>query len=186
MSQRTNDLEAEVVLIEKNGRFFVFQPDIGVIASDEKLEGAYGKFLEARRVFLSEVAHAGLTAGGRSPTTGAARGTPEIVAVTSPGDRGIAAELALFFVKLCIVVAIIGGIGGMAGSRAASGIASALEQVKMPKELSFEDVVRKVAYIAKDIQSLPKEEKETLVQSVGAISRDLDPVLDAWRNPPAR
>ena len=193
MSQRTNDLEADVVLIEKNGRFFFFQPDIGVIASDEKVEGAYGKFLEARRAFLSEVAHAGLTAGGQAAVAATPRAGSQIVAVAARGGRGIGAELALFAVKLAIVLAVIGGIGAILGTRAASGIASAFEQVKaaaqqvkLPKHLSFEDVVRKAADIAKDIESLTKEEKETLVRSVGTISRELDPVVDAWRNPPPR
>jgi hypothetical protein len=186
MSPRTNDLEADVVLIEKNGRFFFFQPDIGVIASDDKVEGAYGKFLEARRAFLTEVAHAGLALSGPTAVASASRGAPETVAVAALGGRGIAAELALFVAKLCIVFAVIGGIGAVLGSRAASGIASTLEQVKIPKQLSFEDVVRKAADIAKDMQSLTKEERETFVRSVGAISRELDPVVDAWRNPPPR
>ena len=184
MSQSTSDQpQADVVLIEKDGRFFVFQPDIGVIVSDEKVEGAYGKFLEARRTFLSEVAHAGLTVAGRGMVA-AARGASPTVAIAPSRERGIVAELALFVVKLTIVLAVIGCIGAVLAVRAASGVASALDQVKVPKQLSFEDVVHKAVDIAKDIQSLTKEEKETLVRSVGTISRELDPVIDAWRNPP--
>src|SRR3954469_177814 len=148
MSQPTNDQsEADVVLIEKNGRFFFFQPDIGVIASDEKVEGAYGRFLAARRTFLSEVAHAGLTTRGGGMVAAASGAGRGIVPVAAPGDRGIAAELALFVVKLAILLPVIGGIGAVLGARAASSIASALEQVKVAKQLSFEDVVRKAADI---------------------------------------
>jgi hypothetical protein len=37
MSQ-ADQLKASVSLLENNGRIFFFQPDIGVIASDENLE----------------------------------------------------------------------------------------------------------------------------------------------------
>jgi hypothetical protein len=47
-------------------------------------------------------------------------------------------------------------------------------------------VSRKAADIVKDIHSLSKEDKEALLQSVAAISRELDPLVDAWRNPPPR
>ena len=33
-------------------------------------------------------------------------------------------------------------------------------------------------------QLLTKQEKESLRQSVGTISREIEPIVDAWRNPP--
>jgi len=187
MPQRTNEQsETDVILIEKNGRFFFFQPDIGVIASDEGIEGAYGKFSDARRAFWNDVAQAGLAAGGPGAVAAPLRGRGEIVAVAGPGRRGVAAELGLFVAKLCIAVALIGGVGAMVVSRAASGIATTLQQVGSPKPISLADVSRKAADIVKDIHSLSKEDKEALLQSVAAISRELDPLVDAWRNPPPR
>jgi hypothetical protein len=187
MSQRTNDQsKADVVLIEKHGRFFFFQPDIGVIASDATVEGAYDKFLGTRRAYLSEVTQAGLTTGGRHGAAAPSRGAPKISAAAAHGGRRIATELAVFVAKLCIVLVVIGGLGAMLGVRAANSIGSALEQVATSRQLSFQDMVRKAADIAKDIQSLTKEEKEVLTRSIGTISHELDPVVDAWRNPPSQ
>jgi len=187
MPQRTSEQsETDVVLIEKNGRFFFFQPDIGVIASDEGIEGAYGKFSDARRAFWNEVAQAGLEAGGQGAVAGSRRPGREIVAVAARGRRGMVAELGLFVAKLCIVFALIGGVGAVVVTRAAGGIATALQQIGPPKPISLADVSVKAADIVKDIQSLTKEEKESLLRSVAAISRELDPIVEAWRKPPPR
>jgi hypothetical protein len=188
MSQRTSDhSEVSVTLLERNGRFFFFQPLIGVIASDASIETAYEKFLDAQRAFWSEVEQAGLIVDegrlGTTPGATAMRGTPQTVEVS----RSVKSELGLFVAKLCIALVLIGVIGGAVVTRAASGVAAAIEHAIGPsKSISMADVSRKAADIVKDLQSLTKEEKESLRQSVGAISREVDPVVDAWRNPPAR
>jgi hypothetical protein len=187
MSQRMGDQsQANVVLIERNGRFFFFQPDIGVIASDQGIEEAYGRFSEVRRAFWNDVSQAGLTVGRAGVVAGPSHTGHETVAVVGHGRRGMAAEIGLFVAKVCIVFALIGAIGVTVVARAGAGIATMLQQVELPKQISLADVSRKAADIVKDIQSLTKEEKESLVRSVAAISRELDPVVDAWRNPTRR
>lgn len=186
MSQGTSDRsQASVTLLENNGRIFFFQPDIGVIASDEKLETAYQKFLSARQAFWSEVDRAGLTVGAR-PTASA-----QAITVAATGGRSVVSELGLFVAKFCIVLAVIGGIGwgvGVAVTKAVNGAATAFNQAFDPKSLSlsYADVARKAGEIVKDMQSLTKDEKEALQRNVSAISRELEPVAEAWRNPPPR
>jgi hypothetical protein len=187
MLQQTNDQsEADIVLIEKDGRYFLFQPDIGVIASAESIDGAYSKFSAARRAFWTEVAQAGLATGGQTAVAAPSRGVRAVAAPARLAQRGVAAELGLFVAKFVIVLVVIGVIASALGARVADNIATALSQVKAPKQLSFADVSHKAADIARDIQSLSKEERETLLRSLATISRELDPMLDAWRNPPPR
>jgi len=182
MSQRTSERsEATTNLLERDGRFFFFQPDIGVIVSDEDIDKAYAKFVEARRAFLHEAERAGLTPGGSATfaQTGSATG------VRTAAGRSLGVELGLFVAKLVIALVLIGAIGGAVISRAAGTVAAAIDQAIGPsKSISLADITRKAADIVKDIQSLTKEEKESLRQSVGAISRELGPIADAWRNPP--
>jgi len=181
MSQRTNDSGHSVTLVEKNGRFFFFQPDVGVIASGESIEDAYQKFLGARHAFLREVEQAGLTVGDKHGAAGA-----QGIVLTS-AVRNLSSELGLFVAKLCIAIVLIAAISGAVLTRAAGGITTAIDQVAgSAKSISIADVSRKAADIVKDLQSLTEHEKESLRQSVGTISRELDPIIDAWRNPPAK
>jgi hypothetical protein len=182
MSQTTSEQsEATANLLERDGRFFFFQPDIGVIASDEDIDRAYAKFGEARRAFRHEAERAGLVVGGAAfAQPGSDAGLPP-----APGNRSVGVELGMFAAKLVIALVLIGAIGGAVISRGASGVAAAIDQAIGPtKSISLADITRKAADIVKDIQSLTKEEKESLRQSVGAISRELGPIADAWRNPP--
>jgi hypothetical protein len=189
MSQQSTDRSGSAVnLLERNGRFFFFQPDIGVIASDNGIAGAYEKFLSARHAFWYEADAAGLTAGGRGmvagpdPTAG-----PPGNAVSMRRSRGVTTELGIFVVKLLIALTLFAGIAGVIITRAAEGVTGAIDRAVGPsKSISLADVSRKAADIVKDMQSLTKEEKESLRQSVGAISRELDPFVDAWRNPPPK
>jgi len=179
--QRTNDSGRSVTLVERNGRFFFFQPGIGVIASDVDIENAYQKFIGAEHAFWHEIGQAGLSAGG---SQGAA--TPHGVVLTTAG-RSVSSELGLFVAKLCIAIVLVAAIGGTVVTRAVSGVVASVEQAVGPaKSISVADVSRKAADIVKDMRSLTEQEKEALRQSIGAISRELNPMIDAWRNPPAQ
>jgi hypothetical protein len=179
MSERGNDQSHTAVLLEKNGRFFFYQPDTGVISSDDSLEGAYAKFASARRKFLDDVEKSGLTLGvpsGAAPVP------------TGPSARGTAAELKVFLAKTCIVLLVVAVVGGLAATlvaRSVSGIAGAINQALAPlKSITLGDVAGKAADVAKDAQSLTKQQKESLRQSIATISRELAPIAEAWRNPP--
>jgi hypothetical protein len=179
MSQRTDDSGHSVTLVEKNGRFFFFQPDVGVIASDESIENAYQKFLGARHAFWREVEQAGLTVGSQR----AAEAQPVLAAT----GRSVPAELGLFAAKLGIAVVLIGAVGGVVVTRAAGGVVAAVDRIVGPMtSVSMADVSRKAADVVKDMRSLTDQERETLRQSVGTISREIAPMVDAWRNPPAK
>jgi len=189
MSQQSIDRPEPIVnLLEKNGRFFFFQPDIGVIASDNGIEGAYEKFLGARRAFWQEANAAGLTAADRGePATPDSTAPVRRSGISVPQGRGVAAELGLFAAKLLIGLALVAGIGGLVVMRAAEGVSGAVNRtLGASASISLADVSRKAADIVKDIKSLTREEKESLRQSVGEIAREIEPIVDAWRNPPAR
>jgi hypothetical protein len=180
MSQRTDDSGRSVTLVEKNGRFFFFQPGVGVIASDESIENAYQKFLGARDAFWHEVEQAGLTVGSSQR---AAEAQPVLAAT----GRSVPAELGLFVAKLGIAVGLIGAVGGVVVTRAAGGVVAAVDRIVGPMtSVSMADVSRKAADVVKDMRSLTDQERETLRQSVGTISREIAPMVDAWRNPPAK
>jgi hypothetical protein len=156
---------ATAVLVEKGGRFYFYQPGIALIASGDSLANAYRKFVGQRRDFVEEIERFGFV-GSRAPATrysaGPVMGT----------NRGIASELGLFVAKCFIVLLLMGGLVAAVASLAPQG------------GITFADVVNKAGEIAKDVQSLPPDRKEALRQSVGAISRELAPAVDAWRNPP--
>jgi hypothetical protein len=182
MSAPGSDQSAHsAVLLEKNGRYFFYQPHTGVISSDENIEKAYAKFASARRIFLEEVGQAGLTLGAAPATQPAAS--------PAGSTRSTAAELRLFLAKTCVVLLIIAIVGGVAGSlvaKSVSGLAAAIDHAIAPlKSITLADVAGKASDVAKDAQSLTKQQKESLRQSIGTISRELGPIADAWRNPPA-
>ena len=180
MSQRTIERsKASVTLLENNGRIFFFQPDIGVIASDESLEKAYAKFIGARQAYWSEVDGSGLRIGGGSIVPA------QEITVSTTGARSAWVELGLFVAKFCIVLVVIAGVGGVLVTRVAGSIGAAIDNAVGPsKSISLADVVRKSSDVVKDLQSLTGEEKEALRRNVAAISRELAPIVDAWRNPP--
>ena len=176
MSERSADQSPPAaVLLEKDGRFVFYQPDIGVIASDDSIDAAYAKFASARRGFLEEVERAGLTTGGAFVARAAEH---------TARPRDFAGELKLFLVKTCIVLLVVGAIGALL-ARSVSDLTSAIDQALKPlKTITLADVARKAADVAKDAQTLTKQEKESLRQSVGTISREIEPIVDAWRTPP--
>ena len=164
---QSNHSLATAVLVEKQGRFYVYQPGIALIASDDSVAGAYRKFDGVRRAFIEEVERFGLV--GRPLAEPARDARP---AGPSAG-RSVAAELGIFVVKCCIVVLLV------------AGLPAALLAGLAPREgVSFADVASKVTEIARDVQALPPESKEALRQGIGALARELAPVIEAWRNPP--
>lgn len=167
--------EATAVLLERDGSFFVYEPNLGIIASDGTVEGAYARFTGAKHALAAEAERAGLTlrrsfVPPRLPARPAQVSAGQVVA----GQRGVVAELTLFVVKLGIFFLIVGGIGLVVAMKGGSG----------GKPLGMADVADKAAEIARDVSNLPPEKKELLRQSVGVVSRELGPVVDAWRNPP--
>jgi hypothetical protein len=179
--KRLDPLAFTAVMVEREGKFFFFQPEIGVIASDTSLDGAYNKFVATRRLFLADIEQSGLTVAETANSTA--------VSVAMQGNhRGIAAEMGVFAVKLATVVVVIGALGAFAASAigkavgdAGASIASTFEGVG---KISLADVSTKAAAIARDAKNLSPERKELLRQSVGTISRELQPLVEAWRNPP--
>jgi hypothetical protein len=162
------------VLIERGGSYFVYEPTLGIIASGDTVEGAYRKFVGARRDLMEEVERAGLTVSRNQSST------PLPAAEGVPG-RSLLGELGLFAAKLCIVLVLVGAIGGAAVRSVASGVSQALAPFS---SIVLADVVRKADDVARDARSLTIEQKESLRRSVGILSRELQPLLEAWRNPP--
>ena len=167
------------VLVDKNGRFFVYEPRLGVIASDDSVERAYEKFVVSKREFVAELECAGLTVGTPVATAGAA---PVLA------SRPMADELRLFLVKTCIVLLIVAGVAVAAVvgvNQAIAGLAGAIASLEGLGNLSLADVANKAEAMAIDARDFPADRKELLRRSVGDLSRELGPIIDAWRNPPA-
>jgi hypothetical protein len=166
------------VLVEKGGRFFVYDPTLSVIAADDTVEKAYDKFLSAKRAYLDDVAQAGLSMARPSAAPAGQSVTP----------RHFVGELGLFLAKICIVFVLVGVLVLIAADQAARTVdrlASGIDQTIAPlKSISLADLAVKAADIAKDAQELPAEKKEELRRSIGTISRETAPFFDAWRNPP--
>src|SRR5262245_26483243 len=108
---RPNASSATAVLVERAGRFFVYEPGLGVIASDDNAAKAYDKFVNAKRTFLDD-----LELAGRSLVPASA------VASVTRADRGVVAELGLCIAKSCIVVAIIAVLALTAADQAARAV----------------------------------------------------------------
>lgn len=169
---RPDQLPASTVLLAKGGRFFVYEPGIGVIASGNSVEGAYEKFSNVRHEHLAEVERAGLTA---------------VRPIAKPFRPSVGRELAVFLAKVCIVLLVLAAIAipcvltlARALEQTVAGISSGLASTG---SISLKDVVQKAADIAKDARDLPPEKKEALRRSIEAISREVEPFVDAWRNP---
>lgn len=170
---RPNELPAPTILVAKSGKFFVYETGLGIIASGESVEGAYERFGIMRQQYFEDVVNAGLTA--HAP-------------LSKDSQHGIGRELSIFFLKLCILIMVLAAIitplvvsVSQAVEQTVAAVSSSLSSTG---SLSLKDVAQKAADIAKDAQDLPPEKKEILKQSLGVISRELQPLVDAWRNPP--
>jgi hypothetical protein len=170
---RPDQLSASTVVLAKDGKFFVYEPGLGVIASGSSIETAYEKFNDTRQTYLAEVEHAGLRA---------VRPAPRLL------QTSVARELAMFCSKFCIVLIVLTSVaipGGMAVSHALEqAVANVSKNFASTGSVSLKDVAQKAADIAKDARDLPPEKKELLRRSLGEISREIEPFVDAWRNPP--
>jgi hypothetical protein len=175
LGSRQEVAPSTAVLVERGGSFFVYEPNLGIITSDETVEGAYRRFASAKRALAEDAERAGLTLR-RSVAP------PRLPAQTrrsASGRRGVVAELTMFVAKIGIFFVVVGAIGA-AVAMAVGGTSPNV------KPLGMADIADKAGEIARDISSLSPEKKELLRQSVGTVSHELDPVVDAWRNPPSR
>ena len=162
-----------VVLLERGGRFFVYETNLGIIGADHTVEGAYRKFAATKAALVEEAERAGL----RMELRVTPAGVPAQLRQTRGGQRSVLDELALFLAKTAILILVVGAIGAtiaVSVGRATSGI----------KPIGMADITDKSAEVARDLSSLPPEKKESLRQSIGVLSRELGPIIDAWRNPP--
>ena len=165
-----------VVLLERNGRYFVYEPGLALIASDNTIKAAYGKFAAARHGYIEDVGQAGLTLKARPPLVVAARKTRPMA------GRSFGGELGLFAAKICVVLLFVAALGG--------GLAAVVQQLVASNSaqggISMVDIANKAEVIAKDVQAMPQDRKDALRRSIGILSRELDPIAEAWRNvPPA-
>jgi hypothetical protein len=163
------------VLLERGGSFFVYEPNLGIIASDDTVEGAYRRFSGVRRSLVEDAERAGLVL--RRPVEQVRlHARPHSPAGS---QRGVVEELTIFLAKTGIFILVVGVIG-LAIAMTVGHVASNV------KPLAMADIADKAADIARDTSTLSPEKKELLRQSVGVVSRELGPVIDAWRNPPPR
>ena len=95
--------------------------------------------------------------------------------------RAIMADLGLFLGKTCIVLLVIAGIGVAAAVR----VSPLLSGLPPTMSISMTDVADKASMMVRDVQAMPHESKESLRQNVGILSRELSPIIEAWRTPPA-
>lgn len=178
------------VLLERNGEYFVYEPGLALVASGDTVESAYRSFSEGKKAFSEKARRAGLTLGE----------VPVARAAGFVAGRGFFGELGLFLTKTGIVLLIIGGIGVAAATalgkvisglsaevsrevaRASAGAADVLKGVG---SISMVDIANKAAVIVQDVQAMPADRKESLRQSIGILSREVTPIVEAWRNPPA-
>jgi hypothetical protein len=163
------------VLLEQGGSFFVYEPSLGIIASDATVEGAYRRFSEAKRTLTVDAERAGLVMRRRLAPVRLPPRPRQII----HGQRGAVAELAMFLAKTVILLLVLGAIGGALGITVGRMTANV-------KPVGMADIADKAAEIARDASSLSPEKKELLRESVGIVSRELAPVIDSWRNPPSR
>jgi len=179
---RPSESSASGVLIERDGRFFVYEPTLGVIVSDDSAAKAYDKFTAARRAYLDDLQRAGLSLAA-APAAGGRAGPVAY--------RGVMAELGLFVAKACIVVVVFALLAVTAADQAARAVnrvaqntVQSVNQALAPlTTISLTDVVRKAADIARDAEDLPPERKESLRRSIAAISIETAPFREAWTNP---
>lgn len=167
------------VLIEREGRFFFYQPGLGVVASGDTIADAHRKFADARDALLEEARSAQLEIGQPSELMAPSRAREAVAIVPS---SSIARELIVFLAKLSMVLGLIGAIGGIAGSAIEKQIGQ-LSANMAANQLSLRTIVQKSNEIVRDLRDTPDESKEALRRNLAVIARSLAPFSDAWRNP---
>lgn len=177
LEARPEHSPSATVLIEKSGRFFCYEPGLALIASDNSAGGTYDKFVAARRDFFEKIGQLGLETTRLGAQAETAAPTPTLQLV----GRAIMADLGLFLGKTCIVLLVIAGIGVAAAVR----VSPLLSGLPPTMSISMTDVADKASMMVRDVQAMPHESKESLRQNVGILSRELSPIIEAWRTPPA-
>jgi hypothetical protein len=172
-------------LVENGGRYYFLQPELGVIGSGATVSAAYEKFIATRQIYLSEIASAGLSGLlASSPAKTSAAVFPGVPVATVAKDD-FKHALKIFVAKFCIVLAVIGVVVAAAGQIVGSAVGRLTASLDGLQPISISDVDTKIADIVGDFRSLSPERKEALRQNIGAMSRELQPLADAWRTPPA-
>ncbi len=165
------------VVVEREGKFFIYQPSLGVIASDERIDYAYRKFDEARRAFFQNMNLAGLHVP-----------EPPDVIERRTSLNAIAKEAGVLLARMAVVLAVVFALflGIALGVKGAvDGLVNLVAaKVNAVGPLSIKDVVVKAGDIALDFRDLNERQRESLQQSIGIISREVEPYVAAWRNPP--
>jgi hypothetical protein len=186
----TDDSPHAAVLLENGGQFFFYQPGLGIIASGDSVKSTYDKFIETRRDYIQEIKRAGLSSNRHltSPLDPWSMPFPS-------GSRSVAAELGLFLLKTCIVLLIIGAvsIAGLIGAKQSVVKLAAFEtsviqtlsgssspSVKALQKISLVDAISK---LAQHVEAMPESRKEQLRQSIAILSRESEPLIEAWRHP---
>jgi hypothetical protein len=171
---RSNPIPSHAVLMERDGQFFLYEPDIGVIASGTTADEAHRKFTAAKRAYVEEIQRAGLSVSPIERRSDA---------VSFRQD--FRSELKLFAAKIAMVLVLLAAVCLFL----VQGVAGAGEQlvriVTAVGTISMNDVAGKAEIIVKDVQAMPPERKEALRRSLATLSREIDPFVEAWRNPAA-
>ncbi len=168
---------SSAVLVEKEGKFFVYQPGLGIVVAGDDVGSAYQQFVEARDEYLKRVERAGLSLDLEVPQQQSRDWSVR---------RDVRSELGMFVAKTCIVFLFAAALLGpvvLVASRTVERVGGSVGQtLGVLGSVSFSDVSRKAAEVAHDLQELPEEAKQRLQQSVGTIARELAPLVDAWRH----
>lgn len=169
---RLDTAPSSAVMIERAGRFFFYQPETGVVASGASLEGAFEDFSRKRTLHAEEVALAGILIE-RAPA--AVEG--------GPLRRDLKGELVLFLAKFCVVIVVL-AVAAVIVVSAISGAAQKIVATLAPLgAISMRDAADKAELMARDIREMPPERKDALRRSIAVISREVEPYVEAWRNP---
>ncbi len=168
-------LPYRAILSEKNGQFYIYQPELNIIATGETLASAYDKFCSIRLDFLHEIERAGLE--DELPQVRPVRGARTSMRGTGGGAVAAAGNLSMFIVKLAIVVglfAFVGVVGLFALERVVTnGVA------RINNGTAHASLVDLTNNAARHAQAMPADRKDQLRDSVGILAREAKPILDA-------
>lgn len=176
------ELPYRVILSEKNGKFYFYQPELNLIASGDTVAVAYENFRDVRLEFLHEIERAGLENELPTPRARRVKGTPR-------DGQPIVRELGMFIVKTAIVLVIVAviGIAGMFAAERSVGRLTARLDAGAFKNLfggvqhaSLVDFINKAAVHA---EAMPPARKEQLRESVGILAREAKPIVEAIEAP---
>jgi hypothetical protein len=155
---------ATAVVLEKGGKFFVYECGLAVIASGDSIEGAYQNFNVARHSFFEDVESAGLGQElANRPEPAAGTGSTRIVQRSS--GRSVAGELGMYTAKLCILLIIVAGLG-------AGGAITLMSQAPQGG-ISMVDVANKAAVVVQDIRQCRRTERTHYAKALARYRESL-------------